>query len=344
MTRAPLLLAAVLLPLSVAHAGDDGPKRLSIGLAVGINPDMASLGSTITQDGTIDTASDTMADLVYATNKALMSDRDNLAIWHNSQYTNSSFHLLGAEPTLGGPLLGLELGANVRYELDDAISFPLWLQAGFHYTFRISGGSQVRTLGDAAQANPDVAQLLTSNGYDPADFIGGTLKTDYSADWLEIPITLGIKAPIPKMHYTFAYGGLGVSFFQGGFQVGLDSDAAYSNVLATHLDTTNLTVTDLSPGAVQDTVKFRIGGAGLNWQVGAQAGLKNGLAFFVELNSSGTAKTVLSSELKPETRQLLTATSSGTLASEDDQWFKRLAFPVVTSGARVRAGLRYYFF
>ena len=42
--------------------------------------------------------------------------------------------------------------------------------------------------------------------------------------------------------------------------------------------------------------------------------------------------------------QLLTATSSESLYSQDPEWFKRLSFPVVTSGARVRAGVRYYFF
>src|SRR5690606_9322164 len=138
------------------------------------------------------------------------------------------------------------------------------------------------------------------------------------ADWLEIPITVGVKVPVTKMKYTFAYGGVGVSLFRGGFSVDLDADERYANVLATHLDTENLTVNNLSPGAVQDTVKFRVGGMGLNWQVGAQAGLGKGLAFFVEMNNSGMAKTILSSELKSETRQLLTATSSENLAGADD--------------------------
>ncbi len=344
MKWSSLLLVAALTHAGTALAGDDDVKRFSFGLTFGILPDMASLGSTITQDGTVDTADTSMASLIYGTGKALMSDRDNLAIYHNSQHTASPFNMMGAAPELGGPLLGLEVGGTVQYEFDDLIKFPLYLRAGFHYSLRMSGGDQSRTFGDVATENPDIAQLLVANGEDPNDYVGGTMTTSYRADWLEIPITLGIKVPVKKMHYTFAYGGLGVSLFRGGFSVAMDADEHYANVLATHIDTETLTVTNLSPGAVQDTVKFRVGGAGLNWQLGAQAGIAKGLAFFFELNSSGAAKTVLSSELKPETRQLLTATSSGALAAADDEWFKRLAFPVVTSGARVRVGVRYYFF
>ena len=345
MKRTILPVVAALAVTTVAHAQDEqSPKRFSVGVSVGLTPDMASLGSTITQDGTLDTGETTMANLIYSTDKALVSDRDNFAIWHNSNNTDSGFKLLGAEPVLGGPLLGMEIGGNVQYEFDDLINFPLYLRAGFHYSFSMSGGHQERTLGDAAQSIPQVAQLLAANGEDPADYVGGTMITDYSANWFEIPITLGVAVPVKSLPYTRAYGGIGVSFFQGGFGVALDIDEQYANVLATHLDTENLTVNNLSPGAVQDEVDFRIGGTGLNWHVGAQAGTKIGLAFFLELNASGTSKTVLSSPLQPATRQLLTATSSETLYSQDPEWFKRLSFPVVTSGARVRAGIRYYFF
>lgn len=341
--RLACLPAVCLLWASTAQAQEE-PKRFSLAISTGLRPDMASLGATITQDGTVDTGETTMANLVYSTDKALMSDRNNLAIWHNSKNTNSPFRLLGEEPVLGGPMLGIEIGAKATYELDDVIDFPLYVQLGFHYATRMSGGHQERVLGDAAAANPQLAALLQANGEDPADYVGGRMITDYDASWFEIPINLGIKVPITTRDYTFAYGQLGVSFFQGGFSVGIDADEAYTNVLATHVDTEALTVNNLSPGAVQDTIDFRIGSMGVNYGVGVQTGVSSGLAIFLELNSSGTAKTVYSSELAPETRQLLTATSSETLAESDDQWFKRLAFPVVAGGATVRTGLRYYFF
>jgi len=343
MKRTLLATLACMLCAPTALA-DDGPKRFSVGLAVGLRPDMASLGGTITQDGTVDTSDTTMADLVYATGKALMSDRDSLAIWHNSSHTDSSFRLMDEAPVLGGPLLGIEIGGKVTYEFDDLIDFPLFATVGFHYATRMSGGHQERTFGDAAAASPTLAGLLAANGENPADYVGGKLITDYDASWFEIPISVGIKVPIAKRDYTHAYGSFGISMFQGGFSVGLDSDEQYSNVLATHIDTDALTVTNLSPGAVQDTIDFKLGGMGLNYGLGVQTGVAKGLAVFMELNSSGTAKTVYSSAMKPETRQLLTATSSASLAEADPQWFKRLAFPVVTGGASVRLGVRYYFF
>jgi hypothetical protein len=343
MYRVAALAAVLALGVPFAHA-DDAPKRLSVDVSFGLRPDMAALGSTIAQDGTIDVADTTMASRVYSTDKALMSDRNNLAIYHNSQSTNSSFQLLGEEPVVGGALLGMDFGASVRYELDDVIGFPLFVKAGFNYVASVSGGHQERVFGNAAAANPSVAGLLMANGEDPNDYVGGKMVNEYSASWIEIPITVGFKVPLGQ-EQSFAYAGAGVSMFRGGFTVDLDIDANYANVLATHLDTDALTVNNLSPGAVEDSVDFQIGGVGLNYMLGAQAAVgKTGAVVFLELNSSGSAKTVYSSGLKTETRQLLTAASSETLYAEDDQWFKRLAFPVVAGGGTVRAGLRYYFY
>lgn len=343
MHRVAVFAAVWALWLPLAQA-EEGPKRLSVDISFGVRPDMANLGNTIVQDGTIDTADSTMASLVYSTGKALMSDRNNMAIWHNSASTESSFNLLGEEPETGGALLGMDFGASARYELDDIIDFPLFVKAGFHFTTRVSGGEQRRVLGNAAAANPDIAGLLMANGEDPADYVGGTMVSKYDASWIEIPITVGFKAPLGRED-TFAYAGAGISIFRGGFSVGLDVDANYANVLATHIDTDALTVTNLSPGAVNDTVEFQLGGLGFNYMLGAQAAIGDtGAVVFLELNSSGAAKTVYSSGLKAETRRLLTATSSATLASQDPEWFKRLAFPVVASGGTARVGLRYYFY
>jgi len=347
MKRTILLAATLLSFTTVARAADDSPKRFSLSVNVGLKSDMANLGSTILQDGTVDTADTTLANAVYGTDKALMSDRDNLAIWHNSENGSDSFRMLGAEPVLGGALLGLEVGGTVRYELDDVISFPLYVQTGFHYMMS-TGGHQERTLGDVATANPDLAGLLGLKGFNPADFTGGTMVSDYSASWFEIPLSIGVKVPI-KRDYSFLYGGAGASYFNGGFQVEMDVDEQYANVLATHLLANpdalgGYDVVNLSPGAVQDTVSFTMANFGLNYEVGAQIGLSNGLAFYIELNSSGAAETVKSSAMKTETSQLLTALTSATLAEADDDWFDRLAFPVVATGGAVRIGVRYYLF
>jgi hypothetical protein len=343
MYRVAALAAVLALGVPLAHA-DDAPKRLSVDVSFGLRPDMAALGSTIAQDGTLDVADSSMASLVYSTDKALMSDRNNMAIYHNSQSTNSSFQLLGEEPVVGGALLGMDFGASVRYELDDVIGFPLFVKAGFNYIASVSGGHQERVFGNAASANTDIAGLLRANGEDPADYVGGRMVNEYSASWFEIPVTVGFKVPLAH-EYSFLYAGFGLSMFRGGFSVALDVDENYANVLATHIDTDALTVTNLSPGAVQETVEFDLSGVGLNYMLGAQAAVgATGAVVFLELNSSGSAQTVYSSGFKAETRQLLTATSSAALYAEDDQWFKRLAFPVVAGGGTVRFGLRYYFY
>jgi hypothetical protein len=343
MHRVAALAAVLALGVPLAHA-DDAPKRFSVDVSFGLRPDMAALGATIAQDGTLDTADTTMANLVYSTDKALMSDRNNLAIYHNSQSTNSSFQLLGEEPETGGPLLGMDFGGSVRYELDDVVGFPLFVKAGFNYITSVSGGHQERVLGNAAAENPNISALLAANGEDPNDYIGGRMINEYSAAWFEVPVTVGFKVPLAQ-EYSFLYAGVGVSMFSGGFAVELDVDERYANVLATHIDTDALTVTNLSPGAVKDKVSFDLSGVGVNYQLGAQAAVgKTGAVVFLELNSSGAAQTAYSSALKTETRQLLTATSSQALYAEDDQWFKRIAFPVVAGGGTVRVGLRYYFF
>lgn len=334
--------ALVLLALGAsgdAAAGD--VKRFSFGVSGGLKPDMASLGGTITQDGTVDTADSTMANLVYGTNKLLMSDRDSLALFHNSANTNSTYKVAGAEPTLGGPLLGVDFGANAQYDLDD-FKLPMFVRAGVHYTTRMSGGSQTRSFGDIAATNPTIAGLLVANGEDPNDYVGGVMNTQYDASWLEVPITIGLKVPIDD--HSAVYGGVGVSFFQGGFSVTMDVDEKYANVLATHVNTSTLSVRNYSPGAVNETVDFKVGGMGLNWNLGAQKGFGKVMAGYFELNSSGAAKTVYSSSLSPEARRLMTAASSENIAQADSEWFKRLAFPVVTSGASFHLGLRFYVF
>ncbi|GAB4564912.1 MAG: hypothetical protein Tsb0020_15450 [Haliangiales bacterium] len=338
-----LIHTGTALAAEPAASLQDKPKRLSVDFSLGLRPDMASLGATVSTDGTVDTAESTVANAVYSTGQAFMSDRNNLILWHNSDNTDSSFQLMGEEPETGGPLLGMELGLSARYELDDLIGFPLFVKSGFYYTGRVSGGGQKRVFGNAAQENGDVSALLQANGLDPADYVGGVLTNQFSASWIEIPITVGFKVPIGS-DQSFVYAGAGVSFFRGGFSVEFDADENYTNALATHIDADTLTAVNLSPGAVSDKIDFQLGGAGINWMLGAQKEIgSTGAVVFLDLNASGTAKTVYSSQMKPETRQLLTALSSSSLPQEDDQWFKRLSFPVVAAGGAVRMGLRYYF-
>ncbi len=353
-TRLACLAAALLALPATALAGRHGkkgeeppPRRLSISLSGGIRPDMAGLGSTILQDGSIDVADSSLAQLAYGTGKALMSDRDNMTLAHNSKVDGGAYNML-ADYQEGGSMLGGEFGADLRYELDDLIDFPLYVEAGFYSTRKVAGGEQSRTLGDVATANGQLAALLAIEGEDPNDYVGGTMKTTWDASWVEVPVSLGVKVPI-KRRYTFAYGYFGASWFKGGFSVGMDVDEAYSNVLATHIEedpdaVAGYSVTNLSPGAVQDTARFETSAVGLNYGLGTQVHAGRGIAIFVEMNASGAAKTVKTQGLKDETKQLLTAASSQGLAEGNPTWFDNLAYPVVFGGATARVGVRYYAF
>ncbi len=341
-----LLLSSALLFVSAPAFAEDGElkKRLSLTLTGGVRPDMAQLGGTITQDGTVGTADQTIANALYATTNAFMSDRDSMTIWDGSNSTDADFRLMGGAPEVGGAMLGMEIGGRARYELDDLINFPLFVSAGLHSTSKISGGEQSRTLGDVGSTNDTVGALFALNGLDPADYDGGVMSNEYDASWVEIPFSVGFKVKAKKKPYTFAYGQLGMSYFSGGFSVAMDIDENYANALASHWDPETNLVTNYSPGAVSDTIEFNLSGMGLNYGMGVQAGTKAGIALFAELNSSGTSQVVYGSAMKTETRALLTATSSGTLPQADETWFNRLAFPVVTTGASFRTGVTYYFF
>lgn len=335
---------------------DEKAMRFSIGLGVGIRPDMAQLGATISQDGSVDVA-DTSLARYYSTDKFLMSDRNNMTLDANSQGTDSIFKLQDGY-TVGGSMLGLEKGGDLRYELDDVIKFPLFITAGFYHTGKISGGEQSRTMGDVVANLPDTYQgaieFVTGNSVE--DYQGGTMKTTWNASWWEIPISLGLKVPV-RPHW-FVYGKAGVSIFNGGFDITVDVDERYANVLGTHVDTSSLTGVDLSPdGGVSDTISFRTGAIGLNYGMGTQVNIKRRFAVFMELNSSGAAKTVYGSTAKDETKQLFTALSSQLIAGGsgtpdnastyiqgDPTWFDQLAYPVVLQGASARLGFRAYLF
>jgi len=305
---------------------------------------MAGLGSTISKDGTVDTADSTMANLLYSTDKAFMGDQANQTIWHNSNQTQSTFRLMGEEPVLGGSLLGAEVGGRLRYDLDGLIPFPAFVQLGAYSTRVMSGGHQERMFGDVAEKNASVAAILVLNGEDPADYINGRMTTDYDASWIEVPFSLGMQFKHPNRPNTSAYGSVGLSYFNGGFSVAFDADERYANVLATHIDAEAMSVSNLSPGAVSDKIDFRMTAIGLNYGLGVQVGAGKRTALFCELNSSGAAKAVMGSDLKKESKQLLTAMSSSSLAGEDAEWFDGLAYPVLTTGATVRVGLRAYLF
>lgn len=320
-------------------------KRFSFGLNVGLKGNQANLGDTITKDGTLDTASSTVANTFYNTKQAIMADRTNAILKYNSGNTGAAYNMLSAY-TEGGALTGIDFGGQGQYDLDDLISLPLFVRAAFNYQMTLAGGSQSRTLGDVSTANPTASALLTANGLTPADYAGGTMTTKFSSSSMEIPISIGWNARISDK--TKVYIGVGASWFNGGWDLAYTVDEKYANALATHVNTSTLTATNYwknaGGGSVDDTVKFRVSGIGVNYFLGIEQMITDNLAAFAEIYASGMAKVSYSSEMSAKTQKLFTALSSETLAQQDSQWFKRLAFPVVLGGASIKVGVKYYLF
>lgn len=323
-------------------------KRFSVAVSAGLKGNLADLGGTITKDGTIDTGSHTLAKQVYSTSKVIMSDRDNFAIKHNSASTGSAFNLL-KDTKAGNPLTGLDLGINTQYDLDDILGgIPLFTRVGFQYMLHISGGSMSRTLGDATVQNTVLgALLLTQTGKPGSEYAGGTMKTEFSAGWMEIPVSIGFNARLNN-NQTKLYAGVGASWFYGGWDVKLDIDEKYANVLGTSVNLSAGTATNYwaqaGGGSLSETVKFRASGLSVHYFTGLEQMLAGDLAAFIEVYASGYVQTVYSSELSDKAQKLLTMTSSDSLYNYDSNWFKRLAFPVVLGGASIKVGARYFLF
>lgn len=320
-------------------------KRFSFGVNVGLKGNQASLGDTITKDGTIDTASSTVANTFYNTKQAIMSDRNNSILKYNSGNTGAAYNMLSAY-TEGGALTGIDFGAQGQYDLDDIINLPLFVRAAFNYQLTLAGGSQSRTLGDVSSANPTANALLTANGLTPADYAGGTMTTKFSSSSMEIPLSIGWNARVSDK--TKVYVGVGASYFNGGWDVKIGMDEKYANTLATHVNTTSLTATNYwknaGGGSIDETITFRVSGIGVNYFMGIEQMLTESLSAFAEIYASGMAKLSYSSELSTKGQKLFTALSSESLYKDDSQWFKRLAFPVVLGGASIKVGVKYYLF
>lgn len=342
---APVVATTGSMTGSSAQGVSGKVKRFSFGVNVGLKGNQASLGDTITKDGTIDTASSTVANTFYNTKQAIMSDRNNAILKYNSGNTGAAYNMLSSY-TEGGALTGIDFGAQGQYDLDDLINLPLFVRAAFNYQLTLAGGSQSRTLGDVSTANPSANALLTANGLTPADYAGGTMTTKFSSSSMEIPLSVGWNARISEK--TKVYIGVGASWFNGGWDVKIGMDEKYANALATHVNTTAVTATNYwknaGGGAIDETITFRVSGIGVNYFMGIEQMLTDSLSAFAEIYASGMAKLSYSSELSTKGQKLFTALSSESLAKEDSQWFKRLAFPVVLGGASIKVGVKYYLF
>lgn len=314
-----------------------GNKRLSVGLNLGLKSDMANLGATITKDGTIDIGDDTIANSFYGTSQFFVADRDNQLQKYNSENTASDLSTV-ADYETGGAMTGLDTGLDVQYDLDDIFGLPLFARTGFNYVFKVGGGSQSRTLGDTLSGGSGAA-LLTSNGLTD-EYSGGVFKSDWNASWMYVPVSIGLNARISEKHIVY-FGG-GVSWFSGGWSVGLDMDQKYVNAITHYYNSDTSSIDTFSADPVSETIEFKADGIGIHYFIGLESFITDSIAIFGEVNASGYAETAYSGKASDNTIKVFTRATSKGASDQDNQFVKRLAYPVVMGGATVKIGARYY--
>lgn len=343
--------AAPAAPTATAMTGESkssytgATKRFSIGLSLGLRPDMNQLGGAIQKDGVQDNGvtNANVASTYYQQSKLLMSDKDNAQSKALSQSTGGPGQTV-KDYQEGGSLTGIEGMIHIKYDLDDMIKIPLFVRTGFAYGLKLIGGSQSRTLGDRAAKDPSMAGLIASTPQlagqtDP--WGGGVMTTKYSSYYMEIPVSIGYNLRFDKH---VVYFGVGASYFNGGYNIEVALDSKYASAMGAYNLGTSSYV-NYSSGALTETLKFAYAGIGLHYFLGAETEIMNNMNLFFELNASGTAGVALSDRLSSAGAKLLTPATGGTSAANaDPEYSKRLGQPVVLTGASVRVGVRYAVF
>lgn len=313
-------------------------RSLSFGLTTGVVADMSQLGSAITNDGVVDLNGDSLASKTGIT-KLLMPDRDCSLQAYSSEGTNAVPLQVISDYEEGGPLIGLDTGVYVMYDTLELWELPFFVRLGFDYVFKVSGGEQMLKLG------PGPDQVADSGGFAKPDFgfEGGTIKTTWNSSWMEVPLTFGVILPI--MDLGKVYGGLGVSWFRGGFSINVNADKKYAAFLTSYntVDypgSESLMVTE----PINETIEFMTYGVSFNMLLGFEVFISENVAATVEYWASATMQTVFAeTEFSSTAKHAMTmATAGPDAASNDDEYIERFAYPVVLGGSMMKFGVRYY--
>ncbi len=322
-----------------AQSSKKKTRSLSFGLTTGVVADMSQLGSAITNDGVVDLNGDSLASTTGIT-KLLMPDRDCALQSYSSQGTNAEPLRVIDDYEEGGPLIGLDTGLYVMYDTTPHLDLPFFMRLGFDYAFKISGGEQMLKLGPG----PDQVAVSSDFARPPEfNFEGGTIKTTWNSSWMEVPLTFGVILPV--MDLGKVYGGVGVSWFRGGFSIEVQADKKYAAFLTSYntndySNAENLMVTE----AINEKIEFMTYGISFNMLLGLEVFLSENTAATVEYWASGTMQTVFAeSEFSPTAKRAMTmATAGPDAAGKDDEYIERFAYPVVLGGSMLKFGVRYY--
>ncbi len=307
---------------------------LAFGFSFGIAADMSGLGGSIADSGVVDLNSDSLA-ANSNISMLLMSDKDMALTQYSSQGTNAAPLQILSDFQEGGPLIGIDLGFYAWYDLLHHLDIPVFFRLGFDYTFKIAGGEQNLVLGQG----PD--QVAAASGFPiiPGGFEGGSMATTWDSSWMEIPFTVGVCWQFGK--HAKIYGGLGLSWFHGGFSINVKADSRYVAFLTSYPGEDAKMVTD----ALNENIQFTTYGISVNMLLGFEVFVWRDLAVTVEYYMGGTMQTVFADkEFSTTAKEAMTMAVGGpTAAAYDPEFVERFAYPDLIGGSLFKFGVKYYF-
>jgi len=253
-------LLVVVLAMAVALSFGSmamAKQGLSVGLSLGLLPNAAGLGSSISNDGLEKDAlidSDPAAattDYVVDTLTLIPSEKGMLDDQTKGTLKNVD---------VNGPMTAMDLGLVVRY---DMLGY-LFVKTGFNYSFKVMGGESSYEFTATGKKN--------------------SFTWDYRA-WA-IPLSVGFNLPVNDGKINL-YMGLTAAYMSGYWEVDCKIQQVQStaNVIATAVNTA---IVGLDGGTAKDTPKFEHAGIGMGYLLGIDAEVYNNVSIFIEYESLAT--------------------------------------------------------
>jgi len=236
-----LLACAVMLAFSANAFAKNG---LSVGIGIGLKPNLNNLGDTIADDGLDGSESHEIW------GKAIVDEKTLLVLEEKG---------LIKDLETNGAMSGLDLALKVRYDFLD----KFFVSTGFNYTMKIMGGEtewKYDTLTGLALS----ANVSAVNGN---SIIGKTASQTFESSAWGIPLLVGINVAAMDGKVNF-YGGLGLNLSSGKWSVEIKTpDIAFG------IDAT----TDST-----EEVEFSYMGIAPMYAIGVSAAIVEGIEVFIE--------------------------------------------------------------
>lgn len=307
-------------------------RALSIGFQFGIAPDMSGLGSAIANDGVLDISKDSLA-ANAGISKLLMSDKDVATIFYSTQSTNAAPLKTISDFKVGGALIGLDIGFSLMMDFLPW-KVPVFVRTAVDYTTAISGGKQSLTLG----SGPNIAAAASDFPIPVGGFTGGKANVTWKSMAVDAQLTLGLIWGVKGKGKIYA--GLGLSYFYGGFSIGIDANAKYVAFVTSVKGNPQMMLHQ----DLKEVVTFRTYGVSGNMLIGGEFVLWGPVSFYAEWYLAGTMKVEYAkAEFSGDAKKVMTIVMGGASAAGlDSQFIERFAYPTLVGGSLIKFGFKYY--